>query len=159
MQYRRLGSLAAACTTIVLACTASASAAERSAAPGGARTLAANCTHGYTVSDHRRYAKRVFQRVRISQRATHRLTKLRRCQTHGLKATRAARRTEHRLKRWRTLYHCTQAKVVNCIAAHHQEVEYACLEAPIVQVADAISASRPGEIGRASCRERVSDTV
>ena len=33
------------------------------------------------------------------------------------------------------------------IAAHHQEVEYACLEAPIVQVADAISASRPGARG------------
>ena len=32
-------------------------------------------------------------------------------------------------------------KVVNGIAAHHQEVEYACLEAPIVQVADAISVS------------------
>jgi len=38
-------------------------------------------------------------------------------------------------------------KIVNCIAAHHQEVEYACLEAPIVQVADAISASRPGARG------------
>jgi len=36
---------------------------------------------------------------------------------------------------------------VNAIAAHHQEVEYACLEAPIVQVADAISASRPGARG------------
>ena len=35
-------------------------------------------------------------------------------------------------------------KVVNGIAAHHQEVEYACIEAPIVQIADAISASRPG---------------
>ena len=31
--------------------------------------------------------------------------------------------------------------------AHHQEVEYACIEAPIVQVADAISASRPGARG------------
>jgi ribonucrease Y len=40
-------------------------------------------------------------------------------------------------------------KVVNGIAAHHQEVEYACLEAPIVQVADAISASRPGARGEA----------
>jgi ribonuclease Y len=39
------------------------------------------------------------------------------------------------------------AKVVNGIAAHHQEVEYTCLEAPIVQVADAISASRPGARG------------
>ncbi|HYL40490.1 MAG TPA: ribonuclease Y [Candidatus Binatus sp.] len=38
-------------------------------------------------------------------------------------------------------------KVVNGIAAHHQEVEYACLEAPVVQVADAISASRPGARG------------
>src|SRR4051812_10130803 len=38
-------------------------------------------------------------------------------------------------------------KVVNSIAAHHQEVEYACLEAPIVQVSDAISASRPGARG------------
>ncbi|MFN8628996.1 MAG: ribonuclease Y [Chloroflexota bacterium] len=38
-------------------------------------------------------------------------------------------------------------KVVNGIAAHHQEVEYACLEAPIVQIADAISASRPGARG------------
>jgi ribonuclease Y len=39
------------------------------------------------------------------------------------------------------------AKVINGIAAHHQEVEYACLEAPIVQIADAISASRPGARG------------
>jgi ribonuclease Y len=38
-------------------------------------------------------------------------------------------------------------KVVNCIAAHHQEVEYGSLEAPVVQVADAISASRPGARG------------
>jgi ribonuclease Y len=38
-------------------------------------------------------------------------------------------------------------KVVNGIAAHHQEVEYACVEAPIVQIADAISASRPGARG------------
>ncbi len=36
---------------------------------------------------------------------------------------------------------------MNAIAAHHQEVEYACSEAPIVQVADAISASRPGARG------------
>ena len=40
-------------------------------------------------------------------------------------------------------------KVINGIAAHHQEVEYACLEAPIIQVADAISASRPGARGEA----------
>jgi ribonuclease Y len=41
-------------------------------------------------------------------------------------------------------------KVVNGIAAHHQEVEYACLEAPVVQVADAISASRPGARGEST---------
>jgi ribonuclease Y len=38
-------------------------------------------------------------------------------------------------------------QVVNGIAAHHQEVEYTCLESPIVQIADAISASRPGARG------------
>jgi ribonuclease Y len=43
--------------------------------------------------------------------------------------------------------HNLSLKVVNSIAAHHQEVEYACLEAPIVQAADAISASRPGARG------------
>jgi ribonucrease Y len=43
--------------------------------------------------------------------------------------------------------HNLSMRVINGIAAHHQEVEYACLEAPIVQVADAISASRPGARG------------
>jgi ribonuclease Y len=43
--------------------------------------------------------------------------------------------------------HGLSFKVINSIAAHHQEVEYACVEAPIVQVADAISASRPGARG------------
>ncbi len=45
------------------------------------------------------------------------------------------------------LKHGMPFKVVNAIAAHHQEVEYACIEAPIVQIADAISASRPGARG------------
>ncbi|MGH2407266.1 MAG: ribonuclease Y [Candidatus Limnocylindrales bacterium] len=43
--------------------------------------------------------------------------------------------------------HNLPAKVVNAIAAHHQEIEYTCIEAPIVQIADAISASRPGARG------------
>ncbi len=43
--------------------------------------------------------------------------------------------------------HNLSPKVVNAIAAHHQEVEYASQEAPIVQIADAISASRPGARG------------
>jgi ribonucrease Y len=46
--------------------------------------------------------------------------------------------------------HGLSAKVVNAVAAHHQEVEYACPEAPIVQVADAISASRPGARGESA---------
>ncbi|MFN8457572.1 MAG: ribonuclease Y [Anaerolineae bacterium] len=36
------------------------------------------------------------------------------------------------------------AKVVNCIASHHHEVEQDSLEAVIVEVADAISGARPG---------------
>ncbi|MEX1335456.1 MAG: ribonuclease Y [Candidatus Limnocylindrales bacterium] len=43
--------------------------------------------------------------------------------------------------------HNLSPKAVNAIAAHHQEVDYNCQEAPIVQIADAISASRPGARG------------
>jgi ribonuclease Y len=35
-------------------------------------------------------------------------------------------------------------KVVNCIASHHHEVEQDCVEAYIVEAADAISGARPG---------------
>lgn len=35
-------------------------------------------------------------------------------------------------------------KIVNCIAAHHHEVEQESIEAAIVEVADAISGARPG---------------
>lgn len=35
-------------------------------------------------------------------------------------------------------------KIVNCIAAHHHEVEQECVEAVIVEAADAISGARPG---------------
>jgi ribonuclease Y len=35
-------------------------------------------------------------------------------------------------------------KVVNCIASHHHEVEQECVEAYIVEAADAISGARPG---------------
>jgi ribonucrease Y len=34
--------------------------------------------------------------------------------------------------------------VINCIAAHHQDTEPNCVEAVILQIADTISASRPG---------------
>jgi len=39
------------------------------------------------------------------------------------------------------------ANVCNAIAAHHQEIEQASVEATVVQIADAISASRPGARG------------
>jgi ribonuclease Y len=35
-------------------------------------------------------------------------------------------------------------KVVNCVAAHHHETEQECVEAYIVEAADAISGARPG---------------
>ncbi|NDJ63226.1 MAG: ribonuclease Y [Chloroflexi bacterium] len=36
------------------------------------------------------------------------------------------------------------AKIVNCVASHHHEVEQECVEAYIVEAADAISGARPG---------------
>lgn len=35
-------------------------------------------------------------------------------------------------------------EVINCIEAHHEDASFGCLEAVLVQTADAISASRPG---------------
>ncbi len=35
-------------------------------------------------------------------------------------------------------------RVVNCISAHHGDVPHSCVESVIVQIADALSASRPG---------------
>ena len=37
-----------------------------------------------------------------------------------------------------------KGKVVNCVASHHHEVEQTCVEAYIVEAADAISGARPG---------------
>jgi ribonuclease Y len=37
-----------------------------------------------------------------------------------------------------------RAEVINCVAAHHHEVEQESLEAVIVEIADAISGARPG---------------
>lgn len=36
------------------------------------------------------------------------------------------------------------ARVVNCVASHHHEIEQECVEAYIVEAADAISGARPG---------------
>jgi ribonuclease Y len=35
-------------------------------------------------------------------------------------------------------------RVINCISAHHGDVPHSCLESVLVQIADALSASRPG---------------
>jgi ribonuclease Y len=40
--------------------------------------------------------------------------------------------------------HGVNSKVVNCIAAHHHEVDQDIIEAAIVEAADAISGARPG---------------
>jgi ribonuclease Y len=37
-----------------------------------------------------------------------------------------------------------KGKIVNCIASHHHEIEQECVEAYIVEAADAISGARPG---------------
>lgn len=37
-----------------------------------------------------------------------------------------------------------KGKIINCIASHHHEVEQECVEAYIVEAADAISGARPG---------------
>jgi Transglycosylase SLT domain len=119
MQHRRFGSFVAACSTITLACPTITLACSASAHAAGqpARALPTDCTRAYTVSAHHRYATRVFHRAGISHTAKHRLARMRHCQKQGTKGTAAARHTEHRLKRWRTLYQCTQGKPVNCIRA------------------------------------------
>jgi ribonuclease Y len=40
--------------------------------------------------------------------------------------------------------HGVNGRVVNCVAAHHHEIEQECVEAYIVEAADAISGARPG---------------
>ena len=118
MRRRPLGSLAAAVLTTSLALAATAFAADQP--PAQAPPLAkpappSGCLQRFSVFEHRRYAKRVFQRQSLSRKATRRLSRMRRCQHHGRRATRSARRLERKLVRWRSLYHCTQSKVVNCI--------------------------------------------
>jgi len=116
MRHAPSAGLAAAFVTIALVVPAGASAATAEPAPTAAK-LAAGCTQGYTAKQHRRYAKRLFQRDHISRKASRHLATLRRCQAHGRHAVRSAKRAERRLAHWRALYHCTQGKVVNCIRA------------------------------------------
>jgi hypothetical protein len=77
--------------------------------------LPAACLTGYTVVQHRRYARRVFERVHVTRHARRRLAAMRDCQTHGSRARRAVERAERTLKHRRSLYLCTQSRVVNCI--------------------------------------------
>jgi soluble lytic murein transglycosylase-like protein len=116
MRHARLAGLAAALTTLALAVPTEASAATAESQAATPK-LRAGCDRAYTATDHRAYARRVFKRARITRHATSRLTTLRRCQAQGRSAIRSARRAERRLARWRSLYHCTQGKVVNCIRA------------------------------------------
>jgi len=57
---------------------------------------------------------------------------------HEIEGTHAAIGADHAKR------HGVPAKVVNCIASHHHEVEQECVEAYIVEAADAISGARPG---------------
>jgi hypothetical protein len=128
---RRLlyGSPTAASIAITVALSATALAADSPAnpspapAPGAAapanpaHALPASCTAAFTAAQHRRYARRVFQRVRVKQSARRRLARMRHCQKHGRHARRIAERTERRLKKHRSRYLCTQTRVVNCIRA------------------------------------------
>jgi hypothetical protein len=132
------GSPTAASLAITVALTATAFAADSPASPSPgtagraadgsptpptsppARTKsayppAAGCTRSYTVAQHRRYARRVFHRIHITGRARRRLATMRDCQRHGGRARRAVERTERRLEHRRSLYLCTQTRVVNCI--------------------------------------------
>jgi soluble lytic murein transglycosylase-like protein len=107
MRRLLISSLTAAALATPVALPATASAAES--------PLPAGCTKAYSVAQHRGYARRVFQRPHIAHTAFRRLLSMRRCQGNGPRARRAALRNERKLRRWRSLYHCTQAKVVNCI--------------------------------------------
>jgi hypothetical protein len=100
------GLTAAALVTPVVAST-TASAATRPVPSG--------CTKAFSVAQHRGYARRVFQRPHITHAAFRHLLKMRHCQGNGSRARRAALRNERMFRRHRALYHCTQAKVVNCI--------------------------------------------